>query len=612
MLSLLFRTTVQQTFARQRAAAFHACAYRLSSDADKEAKKPTDQEMFTDTATDPASADAVAEPLPEKLQVWNAEIVSGKKIKKTSPINTDVWAQGELMVREYKGKPWPHYSPTDTVKVPLTNKVEATPPKGTTWEQLGLDPQLVKRLNTYFNKQYDQTIQDKGQLQTAPSEIQRMAIPHFLTEKYDKRTPICLASPIGTGKTLAYVLPLVTRLVNQMRRDPRIRVKGAPRALVLVHTMEEAEKLNQLLRQLGCDVDTNSFTRAVDRSEAWRKEHASNNYVDILVSTPLSALGYLKYKGIFSYKEIRTVVVDDSDKLLDPRLYKTQVVDILSTLRKHADKNSQRVGTIFATATAPTMIKRDMEYSRENLLYAVAKDFNDAPMMPQIRFVDTDKEYHSDMVEILRAINRLVPRYRHQLVVCNTAKQANAVHRILYRKCIPALLLVGQPDSKDRAENAPADSDRRDQNRLPYSYGKTGEALKEAMAPKHEIPDKKGHGFYGPIKRCDRTEVLRFFQGDGTIPKNLLPYIKHENKRVKNFVGKTMVCTGYSIKGVDTSNVGYVFMFDLPETVEEFMEIAKIAYKHNNRGRVVALVRKGEHELVRRIKDAVRLQGVDN
>src|SRR5215472_14185931 len=81
---------------------------------------------------------------------------------------------------------------------------------------------------------------------SAPTAVQTRAIPLVLSGR-----DLMARAQTGTGKTAAFGLPMIDRLLAQQRHT---RVPGAPRGLVLVPTRELAVQVHQALLKYGAPV----------------------------------------------------------------------------------------------------------------------------------------------------------------------------------------------------------------------------------------------------------------------------------------------------------------------------------------------------------------------
>lgn len=135
-----------------------------------------------------------------------------------------------------------------------------------------------------------------------PTPIQEKAIPIIRSG-----ADVVGVAQTGTGKTAAYLLPLFMKLVKAEGDDPR--------ALILVPTRE-------LSIQVGEDIEeltrySNLRHAAVYGGVGWTKHAALiEPGIDILVATP-GRLRDLYQAGAVSLKKIKTLVIDEADRMLD-------------------------------------------------------------------------------------------------------------------------------------------------------------------------------------------------------------------------------------------------------------------------------------------------------
>ncbi len=115
---------------------------------------------------------------------------------------------------------------------------------------------------------------------------------------------IVLLSPTGTGKTLAFMLPIISELDENCKE---IQV------LVIVPSRELAIQIEQVIREMGTGYKTNAFYGG----RAFSKDRTDLNHPPaILIGTPGRISDHLK-RITFSTKNIKTIVLDEFDKSLE-------------------------------------------------------------------------------------------------------------------------------------------------------------------------------------------------------------------------------------------------------------------------------------------------------
>lgn len=137
---------------------------------------------------------------------------------------------------------------------------------------------------------------------TEPTPIQEMIIPVIFSG-----SNVVGIAQTGTGKTAAYLLPILTRLVRKEGNEPR--------AVVLVPTRELSVQVGEDTSEL---IDfTDIRHAAVYGGVGWTK-HADliSGGVDILIATP-GRLWDLYQANAVSLRKVKYVVIDEADRMLD-------------------------------------------------------------------------------------------------------------------------------------------------------------------------------------------------------------------------------------------------------------------------------------------------------
>jgi ATP-dependent RNA helicase RhlE len=135
-----------------------------------------------------------------------------------------------------------------------------------------------------------------------PTPIQEQAIPAIKSGK-----DVLGIAQTGTGKTAAYIMPILTYLVKAEGEDPRV--------LVLVPTRELSIQVGEDIEELA--QFTNIRHAAIYGGIGWTK-HAEmiTPGIDILVATP-GRLMDLYQHNVLSLKKVKILVIDEADRMLD-------------------------------------------------------------------------------------------------------------------------------------------------------------------------------------------------------------------------------------------------------------------------------------------------------
>ena len=156
------------------------------------------------------------------------------------------------------------------------------------FNDLGLTPELAR------------AVAEKGY--TTPTPIQRAAIPGVLAGR-----DVLAGAQTGTGKTAAFVLPILQKLATQSGR--------LPRALVLTPTRELAAQVAESAREYGRHVNLRTLVIFGGVSEKPQIE-ALGSGCDLLVATPGRLLDLVE-RGLLDLGQVRCCVLDEADRMLD-------------------------------------------------------------------------------------------------------------------------------------------------------------------------------------------------------------------------------------------------------------------------------------------------------
>ncbi len=175
---------------------------------------------------------------------------------------------------------------SNTTPVSMLKTVSVTP--GSSFAVLGLSVPLIRAL---LSEGYDQ-----------PTPVQRASIPHVLDGR-----DLLSSAQTGTGKTAAFLLPMLQRLAAGER--------GKLRALVIAPTRELAAQIAERASAYGRNLPvrhTTVYGGVSQRSQV----QALRQGVDLLIATPGRLLDLMN-QGAIRLDRIETFVLDEADRMLD-------------------------------------------------------------------------------------------------------------------------------------------------------------------------------------------------------------------------------------------------------------------------------------------------------
>jgi ATP-dependent RNA helicase RhlE len=167
-----------------------------------------------------------------------------------------------------------------------------------------------------------------------PTPIQARVIPHIVNG-----CDVMGLAQTGTGKTAAFVLPILHRLTKGNR--------GLIRALIIAPTRELAEQIHQTIESLGRQTKIRSV--AIYGGVGIHQQIQKLKRADIVVACPGRLLDHIRRRSI-DLSKLETLVLDEADHMLDMGF----IPDIRQIL-KHLPVKRQ---TLVFSATMPPEIRR--------------------------------------------------------------------------------------------------------------------------------------------------------------------------------------------------------------------------------------------------------------
>ncbi|MDR1314584.1 MAG: DEAD/DEAH box helicase [Deltaproteobacteria bacterium] len=225
-----------------------------------------------------------------------------------------------------------------------------------------------------------------------------MVIPEALKGK-----DIAGQAQTGTGKTVAFLVPLMARLLN--RQAP---VPGLPRALVVTPTRELAEQIYSDGKQLASFTGL-SLLLVIGGMDYREQAKALETGPDIVVGTPGRLTDYI-HKRVFNTSGVEVSIVDEADRLLELGFIR-DLKFILSRLPSYENRQ-----TMLFSATLNHQIL-ELVYNFMN-----PPQYITAEPGPQSRGQIAQELYHVTRAEKLPLLLGLLKREEHSRIIifCNT------------------------------------------------------------------------------------------------------------------------------------------------------------------------------------------------
>ena len=215
---------------------------------------------------------------------------------------------------------------------------------------LGLDPQILSALTILGYEE--------------PTPIQRETIPPLIAGK-----DLLGQAATGTGKTAAFALPILQRILNEGKSE-------GPTAVVLVPTRELAVQVSEAMHRYGKALGVRVLP-VYGGQPIGRQLHALRAGIDIVVATPGRALDHIR-RGSLQLGGVKVVVLDEADEMLDMGFAE----DIEAVL---AEAPRQRQTVLFSATMPPRIEAIARKNQRDPIRIQIAKAVVKAGEMPKVR-----------------------------------------------------------------------------------------------------------------------------------------------------------------------------------------------------------------------------------
>lgn len=278
----------------------------------------------------------------------------------------------------------------------------------TSFDTLGLSPPILKNLAA------------AGFLQ--PTPIQAKAVPPALAGR-----DVLGCAQTGTGKTGAFVIPMIERLAGKLPRQPR--------GLILAPTRELAIQIQGTIDKLGRDSQIFATT-IIGGADMQAQVRGLQQQPDILVATPGRLLDHM-WSGTVNLALIEILVLDEADRMLDMG-FAPQINQILDALPEERQ-------TLLFSATVPDDLTALAQAGMKNpVKVMVTPSATTATGVTQAVHHTTYRHKPSLIVSILREERETV------LVFTRTKHGADRLGQVLHEAGHKVAVLHGDRNLSER------------------------------------------------------------------------------------------------------------------------------------------------------------------
>ncbi|AQG82102.1 DEAD/DEAH box helicase [Spirosoma montaniterrae] len=259
-----------------------------------------------------------------------------------------------------------------------------------------------------LNKQLLNAVADLGY--TEPTPIQQKTIPLSLGNH-----DVLGIAQTGTGKTAAYLLPLLMKIKYAQGKNPR--------ALILAPTRELAMQIAEAVSDLGKYTDLRHLALYGGLGPKTQIETLEKG-VDLLVATPGRFMDLYRLGHIVT-KDIRTMVLDEADKMMDMG-FMPQIRSILEVIP------TKRQNLLFSATFGARVERLSAEFLEAPIRIEVTPQASTAEMVSQLIYEVPNFRTKINLLEYL--VTRA--SFQRGIVFARTKTTAENIYKFLARKVV--------------------------------------------------------------------------------------------------------------------------------------------------------------------------------
>lgn len=419
----------------------------------------------------------------------------------------------------------------------------------------------------------------------APTAIQKAAIPQIINHEED----VFIQAETGSGKTMAYLLPIVQRIMELSTSGIQVHRDSGLFAIILAPTRELCKQIATVLEKLlRCAPWIVGSTVIGGESKQSEKARIRKG-VNILIATPGRLLDHLGSTEALKVDTVRWFVLDEGDRLMELG-FEEEVKQIVEKLSKKGlvnrvsnNLNSQslpkRRVNVLCSATMVMNVQRLGEISLKDAVYIAADSTeNNKP-------TDTGDGTEGSVKKFL------APAQLKQAYAIVPAKQRLVTLTAILKKAferrgsvMKAIVFISCADSVDFhfslfSRPIEASSENKEDANL-SSMTILNETTKDTVAHGTVISNKNNmvilHRLHGSLTQNTRTATLKAFS-TSTDPC-------------------VMLCTDVASRGLDLPNVDYVIEYDPPFCADDHLHRIGRTARAGKDGRALIFLLPGEEE----------------
>lgn len=433
---------------------------------------------------------------------------------------------------------------------------------------------------------------------TTLTNVQEKAIPVVL-----EGNNVLIRSQTGSGKTLAYAVPIIDALQSI---EPKIKRDAGVQAIIVVPTRELALQTHEIFSKI------NTFqwivvghlcggeNRNTEKSRLRKGTH-------ILIATPGRLLDHLLHTSSFKTDNVRCLVLDEADRLLDMGFKKDLIkivehldlsltnneynpMEILKSQNKKKEDSDEEIVQNEIKQETGYCLRNPLSNKRQTLLLSatLTKEIGELS-----KFIMEEHIY----IDALDESDTINPNH---MVIPKTVSQEYMITNVKHRLFTLASILVAKSKKNTKILVFMATSQMVD-----YHYDLFTKYLVR-------MPINRGKVKAGNVVLYDNEEInsddeLEEVAVDTTIYK--LHGSMDQSKRKGEFSGfraakkGVLLCTDVAARGIDVPQADFVIQYNGPQSDEDYLHRVGRTGRAEQKGTALIFLTHEEQEYVTHLQD---------
>lgn len=492
---------------------------------------------------------------------------SGSKLAST--VGTTKKSNQKIKSTKSKAPTTFHYGNFSGLKERGVGEVESTSKlisKITDFDQLRILPAVRTAVKQIISNESLVRRDETSELK--PSPIQIVSIKKLASNLMDPKLQLhAIAAETGSGKTMAYLVPLLDYLKRQETENPdlweTLKSKAIIRSVILVPTHELVDQVYKTVSKAREPLGIHSYKWGSGTPYTDFLDNVKNR-IDILVTTPAKLLSLFNIRMISRadkiLSQVKFVVLDEADTLMD----QSWVEDTHNAIKKMPNTNH----IVFCSATIPNEFNKTLERLFPTVVPITTPRLHKLPGSLEFKVIDASLSPYKGskmkaLAQVLYAITNdgTEPKYEKRCIVFVNEKKdvSTLVEKLTTTHGHDCVGLTGNDTVEERSERLEAFVN-------PPRLLETYETKESYGKPSKEfvIPDSNVLITPTKIKSAD-------------VPPARL---------------KVLITTDLMARGLNFQGVRNVILYDVPKTSIDLVHRAGRTGRMKQGGRVFMLIDK--------------------